>query len=229
MIHTANSLLWEAMLAAPLEQKIGMAPDEVIAYIAQGHVNASNALLPGPCAEFAIDIQDAIAELPTSLKRKLHAKLLGVFVAAGLDSSAITDVIVYPNGDLIGAFVVIDIDVFFNRTANEWATWKENNPFATDGAIRLELKIAEDAQNDRGASEKPGLQPGVTHRKAVTQYILLHEFGHVVAADSHLLPNWWEEAPGSAENPYPFLDLGWQLSEDGKIKPVEQQDFPLRQ
>jgi hypothetical protein len=200
------------MLTEPLEQRIGIAPDELVSYIAQEHFRSNNSLLPDSCLEFAGDVCDVVAGLPDLLRRKLEPKLLGIFVIAGLESSAVTDVIVYPNGDLIGAFVAIDINAFFRRTANEWATWKENNPFSEEGPTRLALTIAEDAEDNR---------------KTAIQFILLHEFGHVMAAESRLLPNWWEKSP-SREGPYPFLDLGWEFDGQGNIQPVSRQDFPLR-
>ncbi|WP_345796828.1 hypothetical protein [Castellaniella sp. MT123] len=216
MIHISNnSLRWEAMLTEPLEQRIGIAPDELVSCITQDHSRANNALPFDSGLEFAGDIRDAIAELPVSLREKLEFKLLGIFFMSGLDSSATTGVIAYPNGDLIGAFVVIDTHVFLSQTANEWATWNENHSFLDKGTgtVQLDVKIVEDAADNRTAA---------------MQFILLHEFGRVMAAESDLLPNWWEEAP-FRKGSYPFLDLGWAFDQQGKIQPVHQQDFLLRQ
>jgi len=92
----------------------------------------------------------------------------------GLGSLGITNITAYKNGDLIGAVVAIDVDIFLYRTANEWSTWKENIPFRPVQDIRLELLIAQQAENNR---------------KSALQYMLLHEFGHILTASSEMMPD----------------------------------------
>lgn len=216
MIYTSHSLFWEAMLMRPLAERIDTVPQELVDHIAQYNAATANPATPARiegCDDFLQDVRAAVAELPAVVKNKLEPRLLGIFAMTGLGSTGITDVIAYPNGDLIGAFVVLDVDAFADRGANAWATWKENEPFAGDSGVALEAVIADSAADNR---------------QSAIQYILLHEFGHVMAAASGLLPNWWDDAAVADAGRYPFLRLCWDANEDGTIEPRSCQDFPLR-
>lgn len=120
------------------------------------------------------NLRNAIKDIPQVVKRELGPQLLGVFFMRGLGSLGITNITAYKNGDLIGAVVAIDVDIFLYRTANEWSTWKENIPFRPVQDIRLELLIAQQAENNR---------------KSALQYMLLHEFGHILTASSEMMPD----------------------------------------
>lgn len=218
MIFTATPHYWEKMLDQPLERRYGSAPADLVDFVAQCNVAAGNPLQARSVLEpvdFSLDIQQAIEELPLLVKEKLEPRLLGVFFMSGVGSSAITDVIAHANGDLIGAFVAIDIDIFLNRTANTWATWKESTPFAEFPGVHLQAFIANAADDNR----KSGLQ-----------YLLLHEFGHVLTPANDFMPDWWLAASATkASSDYTFLPLSWQIKEGGEIVALPQEDFPLRQ
>jgi glutathione synthase/RimK-type ligase-like ATP-grasp enzyme len=195
-----------------------MAPQEIIDHIKLYNAATGNSALPAASigsSEFLNDVRSAVAALPDFLKRKLEQRVLGIFVMTGLGSSAITDVIAYPNGDIIGAFITIDLDAFADRRANEWATWKENNPFSGDTDIQLEVIVAEGIDDSR---------------RTAIQYNLLHEFAHIMAAESDLLPNWWKEWSEIDDfDRYRFLRLGWVLDDEGNLcSSSDQKDFPLR-
>jgi hypothetical protein len=219
MIFSPHSLFWELLLTRSLDERVGIAPADLVGHIARYNIATNNPAVPGivtDCSAFLDEIRMAVAELPDVLKAKLAPRLLGIFAMTGLGSSAVTDVIAYPNGDLIGAFIAIDIDAFAGRRANEWASWKENDPFAADSSagVQLEAIVADVAADTRHAA---------------IQYILLHEFGHVMAAASGLLPNWWEDTAAAPQaGSGRFASLCWTVHADGKMIPLPGQDFPLR-
>jgi hypothetical protein len=62
-------------------------------------------------------------------------------------------------------------------------------------------------------------------RAHALQFLLLHEFGHVVTAGGTFLPRWWEPVPAAY---FPFLDLSWRIDEDGRFAAWRGSDFELR-
>jgi len=218
MIFTATPSLWEKMLKKPLERRIEPAPADMVNFVTQ--YNTATGSPARPCttiaeADFMNDIRQAIEELPLLVKRKLEPRLLGIFFMTDLGSSAIMDVVARVNGDLIGAFIAIDLNVFLHRKANEWASWKENTTFIPASDFRLEAFIAEEAEDNR---------------KSALQYSLLHEFGHVLAAGLEFMPDHWQDQSLTRETMnYSFLPLSWEVQADSKVAPLARDDFPFRQ
>jgi hypothetical protein len=101
------------------------------------------------------------------------------------------------------------MDLLETHTANSWATWKENLPFGGPG-FSLAATIAEPHQDTRANA---------------LQFLLLHEFGHVVTAGGMFLPRWWEPVPAAS---FPFLDLSWGINRQGRFVPWDGSDFELR-
>lgn len=218
MIVTWNPDAWLAARALPLAERIAPAGVEAVSYVAQ--LNAAKGV-PGRAESAAVpddlaaDVRAALAELPAAVQAKLEGPLLGVHFARGLGSSGITDVVADAYGTILGSVTLLDVDCVADRGANAWATWKENTPFAPAAGLRLEATVERPEDDDR---------------KQALQYLLLHEFGHVLTAGSGLLPDWWL-APGKFRptDEYGFLRLSWQIAADGRIVPREHEDFPLRE
>lgn len=217
MIYTATPFLWEQMLDAPLAHRLAPAPDELVEFVAQYNRSTGNGSVPGaamPDRDFIDDVAMAIAALPLQVRNALAPCLIGVYFMHGLGSSAVTDVVARANGELIGSVVMVDVDVFRDRTANEWASWRDNTPFIASDDIRLEVLIADPAEDNRTSA---------------LQYVLLHEFGHVLAAGSGLVPEWWTGAPpAKTAGEYGFLQQSWRIDHGGEILPLPAEDFPLR-
>lgn len=218
MIFTVTPSLWEKMLEKPLKKRMEPAPADIINFVAQ--YNTAIGSSARPCTtiaetDFMNDIRQAIEELPLLVKKMLEPRLLGIFFMTDLGSSAIMDVVARVNGDLIGAFVAIDLNVFLHRKANEWASWKENTTFIPASAFRLEAFIAEEKEDNR---------------KSALQYSLLHEFGHVLAAGLEFMPDHWQDPSLTRETmSYSFLPLSWEVQADTTVAPLARDDFPFRQ
>lgn len=214
MLVTSDPLSWEDLLRRPLVERKGSAPRELIDFIgrynqATGNPAMARAAPPDPGLD--ADIDAAIAGLPLPVLRHLEPCLLGVFVMDGVGASAVSSVVTGPEGEMIGAFVAIDAAAFAGITANAWFERRENLPFQAAAGMRLEARIADDAHDDRVGA---------------LQFVLLHEFGHVLAACKSLAPMWWRA--GDAAPSYPLLDLCWQAAPDGRFAPRAGHDFPLR-
>ncbi|GAA4332325.1 hypothetical protein GCM10023144_22140 [Pigmentiphaga soli] len=218
MMLTGLPTGWEQMLARPLLQRLAPAPDELVGFVARYNAATGSTARPQAAAaadDLLADVRAAMESLPPAVKRHLEPRLLGVFFMNGVGGSAITDLVAYANGDLLGAVVAIDTDVFSCRRANEWASWRENTAFAPEPGARLEVRIARDGEDDR---------------RAALRYVLLHEFGHVLASGSDAMPDWWQERiPATPFGQDSFPPLAWRRMADGAMAPLAGQDFPLRE
>jgi len=169
---------WQSTMKGAIDSKIiQKAPAEMIDYLTQD--NRSNGWPNTPKAvvlqgDFKNDLQAAIREIPEDIGRKVNEKLVGIFLVSDLGGSAYTEYVINEKGQEVAGFVVIDVTAM-NRTANQWATWKESSPFKLANDTNLSA-IIENQAND--------------NRKNAIQYILLHEFGHILNIGSPLLPKW---------------------------------------
>lgn len=217
MIVTNSPDFWAMMAQHDVIDRHGAAPAELVDYV--GMVNKALSVDAVPVAadapaDFLHDMQTAMRQIPAAILQKLDGALLGVFFSTGLGSSAITDVIVNHDGQILGSVVMLDLDAFMDRTANDWATWKENTPFSSSSRLRLEVEIAEGEDNTRANA---------------MQFLLLHEFGHVLTAGKQFLPIWWLPPDAMKETgDYDFLRLGWQINGDKRIVPKAEEDFAER-
>jgi len=208
---------WAIMAQHDVIDRHGAAPVELVNYV--GMVNQALSVDAVPVAadapaDFLHDMQTAMRQIPAAILQKLDGALLGVFFSTGLGSSAITDVIVNHDGQILGSVVMLDLDAFMDRTANDWATWKENTPFSASERLRLEVEIAEGEDNTRANA---------------MQFLLLHEFGHVLTAGKQFLPIWWLPPDAMKETgDYDFLRLGWQINGEKRIVPKAEEDFAER-
>ena len=217
MIVAADTAQWDQLYDLPLLERLGPAQEEVIAHVAQVNAATGVAALPVSTrvdAAFHADVRAAMAAMPASVQALLDGVLLGVRYARRLGSSAISDIVVSGEGVILGVVVALDVDAFEARTANAWATWKENTPFAPQDGYRLEAQIA---------------APEDDNRQRALQYLLLHEFGHVLAAGRGLLPEWWNAAEAMrSANDYRYLPLAWRITPALQVVPLPDNDFPLR-
>jgi hypothetical protein len=217
LIVTQDPCFWTEHFDHEVMDRLGAAPDELVRYVAL--VNSAYGIACTPVAALAppdllFDVQCAMKGMPAVVISMLQHVLLGVYFARGLGSSAVTDVVVDENGNIIGSVVALDLDIVLSRRANEWATWKENTPFARAASMTLDVQIAEPEDDTRANA---------------LQFLLLHEFGHVLTAGKRFLPTWWlpPELMKSTSD-YAFLELAWQISPDKKILPKAEEEFAGR-
>ncbi|KQV52137.1 hypothetical protein [Massilia sp. Root335] len=214
MIYTSDPQQWSALLGQPIETRILPLPDEVREFVHQ--VNMASGMddaVPAPCTPdgaLQADLRAALAGMPAAVRDLVSPLLLGVCVGRALGSSGVTDIVADAvDGRILGCIVLLDIDLLETHTANSWATWKENLPFGGPG-FSLAATIAD---------------PHDDTRAHALQFLLLHEFGHVVTAGGTFLPRWWEPVPAAS---FPFLDLSWGVNAQGRFLPWDGSDFELR-
>ncbi len=217
--HVVTQLdYWEQAFAKPVDQRMGVAPPELIEYlnldnIQNGYPNKPHSTtLP---ADFLADVQQAFAELPAEVKRLLSTKLAGIYFVEDLGGTGYSEEIVDEGRGPIAGFLVLDRSALDRRTANAWATWKENTPFKAQARFRLVSEIEKQPQNNR---------------KNAIQYILLHELAHILAIGEKFHPSWNIEPKDiQSTSDYPFFLLSWSIAkDDNRYITIFDAAFPQR-
>jgi hypothetical protein len=205
---------WAPALAKPVSQRIGAAPPELVELlaidnVAHGYPNKPRA--PRLTPRFLAEVRRAFDGIPEAVTRPLAAKLAGIYFVDDIGGTGFSDEVTHPGGRI--GVVVLDPSVLMARTANQWATWKDNTPFRPDPEWKLEERIEAPAHDDRVAA---------------IQYILLHEIGHVLSIGSDAHPP-WTRPPSAADlaASYPFFALSWTVKGQGYVTRFDEA-FPDR-
>ena len=213
MIIAPDPQAWKARQRLPLDERILAMPPEVCDLVRQVNLASGLDALPVPVAPTPAlrrELGDAIAGMPAAVRSLVDPLLLGVCLGHGLGSSGITDIVADGEGRILGCVVLLDIGMLGPHGANAWASWKENLPFLGGGEYTLSATIATPAQDTRSSA---------------MQYLLLHEFGHVLSAGYSFLPAWWAPVP---DQHFAWLDLSWSVDDGGRFVPHASSDFELR-
>lgn len=212
-----NLSYWTAALAKPVGERIGPAPRELIEYLALD--NIANGYPDRPRAprlgdDFLADVQAALAALPPAVTAPLGRSLAGIYFIDDFGGTGFFDEIQDASGKAVAGFTVLDPSVL-QRTANAWATWKENTPFRPGAGMKLVAKI-QDAAGD-------------TRTNAI-QYILLHELGHMAAIGAGVHPSWRLQPKDMTQTErFAFFRLSWRHAPDRKsLVSVFDDDFRQR-
>lgn len=216
--HPIKALsFWKDSLARPLEERVAPGSPELVEYLTLDNIAQSIPARPRMASvtpDLLADVRAAIAELPPPVQHLLKRKLLGVRFLDDLGGTGYTDTAYDPRGEPAAAFVVLDPSVLARRRANDWATWKESSPFRDDGVHRLEAVIEDGAHDDR---------------MHAIQYILLHEFGHVLSVGERFHPSWnVPPAKLGSTAEFPFFNLSWTVSPQGRYATRFDAEFPER-
>jgi len=208
---------WQSALSRPLSERVAPGSAALVDFITLDNLRSGlpeRPRLAQPPADFMQDLQAVVEGLPPRVRACLQRKLLGIFLVDHIGSTGYTEQVTDAAGKPVAGFIVLDPSTL-DRTANAWASWKENTPFQPGADFRLEAEIEPPAQDSR--------------RNAL-QYILLHEIGHVLTIGTTLAPSW--DVPIRAIGPvqgYRFTRLSWQLSPDGQqLVSRQEPQFPER-
>lgn len=207
--HQVRSLaFWERYGRPALTERVREAPAEIIDYLTMDNlVNgfegepSTMALTP----ELKSAIAAAFAGLPPRMTELLAEKLLGIFVAEQVGSSAYTDFVRDERGYPVAAFIILDKSAI-SRTGNDWLTWKESSPFKADPRVRIEGVLSE---------------PDKDAPQVALNFLLFHEFAHVIAIDEDVHPDWSASPKAVDLADYPFTELSWHVAEGRYARKVE--------
>lgn len=212
MIYIADPNPWLALYAQPLHTRITPPTTDLQSFLATyGETQQRACTLTATTPALQADLEMALSELPESLLNILSKSVLGIFFADNLGASGLTDMVALGDGSHnIGLIIVLDSQAFAHTSANAWASWKENSAFIANENMHIHVQIAEEA-ND--------------HRVQAMRFLLLHEFGHVLATMTDICPKDWSlPLPKLAGH---FSKFSWQTNGSKAIRP--EQNFPLRE
>lgn len=197
---------WRALKSKNLEERIVLAPDAVVEYILRDNIKngfPNKPFRPKQDKVLLAEVQQAVLSMPESVRKLVARKLVAIVLIGDLGSSGYSEIVHDELGNPATGFIALDVHAI-DRKANDWATWKENSPFALDGKIKLTATIEEDDQNNRVQT---------------IQYILLHEIGHIIAIGENFHPPWDKEVTSKEDlKQYPFASISWSFNEpDNKV------------
>jgi len=196
-LHTID--VWQARLAKPLVERVALADKQLVRYIALDNVASGYAevpRLPGRHDMLLAELRQVVMELPEVVKAKVDKTLAGICLVENFGGTGMSQYIYGKDGQPVAGYIALDPQVLNMRTANSWATWKENSPFKADASIKLTATI-ENATGDT--------------RKNAIRYILLHEIGHILSIGEKIHPLWTEKTVSArALATFPFASISWR-------------------
>jgi len=215
--HEVRTLsFWKDYRRGSVEDRLYEPPEALLDYLClDNRLNGYDARPQAAVADetFRQDVRRAIAELPAPVREAVKGKLIGIFLVRNLGTTGYTEVVVAQQGRPVAGFVVLDVGLL-RQTANEWATAKERTVFRDDGGGRLQVTLEEKSSDNS---------------QNAIQFILLHEFGHVVSIGEGFHPDWLDEAkPVGAIEDYVFYALSWRKVKDGSEASLFEDVFPER-
>lgn len=189
---------WQGYLGRhdSLENRIYEAPPLLIEYLQFDNMRNNYVEVPKPTkcdTEFLADMKQALTELPDPVKRQIEKHLIGIFPVAQLGSTGYSEII--GSNDTLSAIIVVDINAL-SRKAGDWFVWRENSCFKPDGKIAFQAVLEEPANDNR---------------KQSMQYILLHEFGHVIGLANGFHPDW--HARTTSPQVFAFSKISWETQQ----------------
>jgi hypothetical protein len=189
---------WQNMLRKPLADRVAVGDAAFVIFTALDNIAGGypdKPRLAKPTDSLVREVREVLAELPPGIQKKLVPKLAAVMFVENFGGTGLTQYVIDKAGIPVGAFIVLDPVALESRTANSWATWKENTPFKSSGQHKLVATI----ENSEGNT-----------RKNTIRYILLHEIAHVLSVGENFHPSWSIQNVSQKElTAYPFASISW--------------------
>lgn len=159
---------WKEFADRNIAERIVPAPENLIDYTTElnKHFGLTEAPTPvEPNEALKEDILNAIMEMPNVVRAHFDKYVIGIFLVKGLSTTAAVKV--YSNYHNVNkGFVILNVDAI-DKLANDWVSWKANNPFPKVDGHHIKIIIEKSSENTR---------------KNTIQYVLIHEIGHLVFA-----------------------------------------------
>jgi hypothetical protein len=207
---------WGHYTDQPFTARLRDASPELLDYLAKDNRLWDFTEVPRaarPDAAFARDLELAMQSIPERVAALTRARLVAVVVVEELGSSAYQEVVRGADEKVVGGFIVLD-RAALDRTANAWATWRENDPFAADPRVTIRATLEEPAGDTRANAMR---------------FIILHELGHIIAdgASPPLHPPAFEFPPKERQADYVFYRESWRSEADKNLSLFDA-EFPER-
>jgi predicted Zn-dependent protease with MMP-like domain len=205
-----------AWLEKPLPLRIAKAPALLIKklMIENDLYGLSERPVPAePSPEFHEVLKRLEESLPVKVRKLIADRIIGIYLVNNLGSTGFTDTVTDENQKEKYAYIVLDKGVLLKRTANEWATWKENSVFKPQPEKDMTLNVVMESPQEDTVS-------------GAIRLILMHEIGHVLGMASGIHPSWNE--PAVVSDRYPFTLISWKMDKE-KVASRYDDRFPERE
>ena len=194
---------WESYKKSSISQRVFAAPDELVQYLSDenkltGYADGVSSVQPDH--PFLQKIKLALSGLPKKVLAAIDPKLVAIVLVNKLGSTGFGDIVKGDNDQATSGYIVLDVESL-SRTANVWASWKDSTAFDVDKNHRIVTTIA--SRKDDNVL-------------TAIQFILLHEMGHILSIGENFHPLWSFEPEKMNLDSYPFSQLSWTKSENGK-------------
>jgi len=163
-----QSKFWGDFQNKSIKEKIQTIPLEMLKHISKDNQIHGRLGNPSPfkiTPEFQENLYNAIDSIPKDLLKLINPKLVAICLVNNLGSSGYSEFVMSAAQEDIGGVIVLDAGAI-DKNANDWMTWKENLPFKADQKYKLTAVIENKKQNNVSNT---------------IQYLLLHEFGHILS------------------------------------------------
>ncbi|HUJ74240.1 MAG TPA: hypothetical protein VL359_05245 [bacterium] len=198
----------------PIEQKVTVGGPEVLDRALETNLDYGQAIRPRNAdADDPLlpELRALLRDLPPAVHRLASRYVLAVYVLQDDYGTGTTEGIQDDQGRWRYSYIALNRTAL-TRTANAWATWKENSAFRPQPGAALRVQI-EPPESD-------------TRAQAV-QFILLHELGHAIGLGLGVHGFWDAETLPAVTRDSPFVALSWQVDADDALVSRYATRFPL--
>lgn len=154
-------------------------------------------------------VREVLAGLPPQVRRLTKRHLAALYLLRDDFGTAGIEGIKDERGQWLHGYIALNATAL-DRTANAWATWKENSAFRPAKGYRLSVQIERAGEDDRTGA---------------VRFIVLHELGHLLGLALKVHPYWENPKPAPPER-FPFPRLSWRQASNGKAVSRWRERFP---
>ena len=154
-------------------------------------------------------VRKVLSGLPPQVRRLAQKHLAALYLLREDFGTAVIEGIKDERGQWSQGYIALNATAL-ERTANAWATWKENSTFRPAKGYLLSAQIESAREDDKTGA---------------VRFILLHELGHLLGLALKVHPYWENPRPAPPER-YPFPRLSWRKASKGKTVSRWRERFP---
>ncbi len=200
-------------LRKPIEDKVTVGGPEVLDRALKTNLEYGQNIRPvnaPPDHPLLPKVKEILRALPPAIHQLAAQYVTAVYLLEEDWGTGTTEGVQDAQGRWQYAYIALNLSAL-TRTANAWATWKENSAFRPQSGYRIAMTIQPPA--------------GDTLENAV-QFILVHELGHAIGLGLGVHGFWDEEGVPPATRDSTFIALSWQPDGKGWFASRYAERFP---
>jgi hypothetical protein len=200
-------------LTKPIEDKVTVGGREVLDRAQKTNLDYGQDVRPMnavPDNPLIPKVREILRTLPEPIHTLASRYVVAVYLLEEDYGTGTTEGVQDDQGNWRYTYITLNLSAL-TRTANEWATWKENSAFRPQPDYHIAMTIQPPA--------------GDTLENAI-QFILLHELGHALGLGLGVHGFWDAEGLPPATRDSTFIAMSWQPDGKGWFESKYAQRFP---